>query len=114
LEDLTDAREAVRVGDAEQRHWEMMLQEVHHRMANSLQIIGSILLLKARAVQSEDARLHLRDANRRLILVAAIQRQLRVAGFADAVAFGPYLDELCAALSDSMVDDQDSVSIQAS
>ncbi len=29
----------------------MLLQEAHHRIANSLQIIASILLLKARAVE---------------------------------------------------------------
>ena len=33
---------------------EMLLQEMQHRVANSLQIIASILLLKARTVQSEE------------------------------------------------------------
>ena len=37
----------------------VLLQEMQHRVANSLQIIASILLLKARTVQSEEIRLHL-------------------------------------------------------
>jgi two-component sensor histidine kinase len=35
----------------------MLLTEVHHRVANSLQIIASILLLKARSVKSEETRI---------------------------------------------------------
>jgi two-component sensor histidine kinase len=42
-----------------------------HRVANSLQIIASILRLKARTVRSEKARLHLQDAHRRVLQVAA-------------------------------------------
>jgi chemotaxis protein methyltransferase CheR len=38
-----------------------------HRVANSLQIIASILLLKARNVQSEETRLQLEDAHRHLL-----------------------------------------------
>src|SRR6185369_14742821 len=35
---------------------QVMLQEMEHRVANSLQIIASILLLKAKAVSSEESR----------------------------------------------------------
>ena len=36
---------------------DMLLAEMQHRVANSLQIIASILLMKARTVQSEEMRL---------------------------------------------------------
>ena len=35
---------------------EMLLREMQHRVANSLQIVASILSLKARTVQSDEAR----------------------------------------------------------
>ena len=56
---------------------EMLLEEMRHRVANSLQIIASILLLKARTVQSEETRRHLQDAHQRVMSVATVQQQLR-------------------------------------
>src|SRR3546814_9602530 len=44
---------------------EVLLQEMKHRVGNSLQIIASILLLKARAVSSDETRFHLQDAHQR-------------------------------------------------
>src|SRR6202163_208154 len=41
------------------REKETLLEELQHRIANSLQIIASIILMKARAVQSEETRFHL-------------------------------------------------------
>ena len=55
---------------------EMLLAEMQHRIVNSLQIIASILMLKARAVTSDETRLHLQDAHRRVMSVAAVQEHL--------------------------------------
>jgi chemotaxis protein methyltransferase CheR len=52
---------------------ELLLEEMQHRNAKSLQIIASILLLKASTVQSEETRQHLREAHKRVISVAAVQ-----------------------------------------
>ena len=51
----------------------ILLQEVQHRVANSLQIIASVLLQSARKVQSEEAKGHLVNAHQRLMSVAALQ-----------------------------------------
>lgn len=58
------------------RQKEVMLQEMQHRVGNSLQLIASILMLKARSVPSEETRLHLIDAHRRVMAVAAVQEHL--------------------------------------
>ena len=50
---------------------------MRHRIANSLQIIASILLLKARTVQSDETRGHLQDAHKRVLSVAAVQQHLQ-------------------------------------
>jgi chemotaxis protein methyltransferase CheR len=87
----------------------ILLEEVQHRVANSLQIIASILMLKARAVQSEESRRHLEDAHQRVISIAAIQSQLQV-GVED-VAVGPYLTKLCESLSSSMISDPRAINL---
>ena len=70
---------------------EILLQEMQHRVANSLQIIASILLLKARTVQSEETRHHLRDAHQRVMSVATVQEQLHASGLNERIEIGPYL-----------------------
>jgi PAS domain S-box-containing protein len=76
IEDVTDRRAAEREIAELLRQKEMLLQEMQHRVANSLQIIAAILLLKAQTVQSEETRRHLRDAHQRVMSVAAVQQQL--------------------------------------
>jgi two-component sensor histidine kinase len=74
---------------------------MQHRVANSLQIIASILLLKARTVQSEEIRSHLQDAHDRVMSVAAVQQHLQ-SGVGD-VEVAPYLAKLCESLASSMI-----------
>ena len=107
IEDITQRRDAEREKDDLLRQKEMLLQEMQHRVANSLQIIASILLLKARTVRSEDTRQHLRDAHRRVMSVATVQQQLQASGPGDRIEVGPYLSKLCHTLGESMLDNQD-------
>ena len=80
---------------------EVLLQEMQHRVANSLQIIASVLLLKARTVKSEETRSHLQDAHDRVMSVAAVQQHLQSS--VGDVEIGPYLIKLCESLAASMI-----------
>lgn len=82
---------------------EMLLEEMQHRIVNSLQIIASILMLKARAVTSEETRQHLQDAHRRVLSVAAVQQHLHSSGRSEMIEIGPYLSKLSASLGESMI-----------
>jgi chemotaxis protein methyltransferase CheR len=86
-----------------QKH--ILFQEMQHRVANSLQIIASILLLKARAVTSEETRSHLQDAHQRVMSVAAVQHHLHATDGIDRIEVGSYLEKLCGSLASSMVGD---------
>jgi len=84
---------------------DIALREAHHRVSNSLQIIASILAMQARDVQSDDARMHLRDAQRRVLSVAAVQREISGTNDGRGAEIGPYLSRLCATLASSLIDD---------
>jgi chemotaxis protein methyltransferase CheR len=112
IEDVTDRRGAEREKDELLRQKEILLQEMQHRVANSLQIIASILLLKARTVQSEEIRLHLHDAHQRVMSVATAQQQLQPSGFNESIEIGPYLSKLCDSLAKSMIGDRRPLSIK--
>lgn len=100
--DVTDQRLAEKVRDDLVRDKTIMLQELQHRVANSLQIIASVLLQSARKVQSDETRDHLHNAHNRVMSVAALQRQLATTGEAD-VQIGEYLTELCDSIGASMI-----------
>jgi hypothetical protein len=54
VSDVTFARAEARQKDDLIREKAILLQEVQHRIANSLQIIASVLMQSARKVQSEE------------------------------------------------------------
>ena len=104
VSDVTEARQAEREKDALVREKHVLLQELNHRVANSLQIIASVLMQRVRSVQSEEARGHLRDAHHRVMSVATLQRQLASTATGE-VALRPYFTELCASIGASMISD---------
>ncbi|WP_374145234.1 sensor histidine kinase [Sphingomonas sp. 28-63-12] len=110
IADVTEARLALKAKDDLLREKAVLLQELQHRVANSLQIVASVLLLSARRVQSEETRVHLRDAHQRVMSVAAVQRQLAVTSASD-VRLAHYLRDLCESLGASMIRDHDRISI---
>jgi two-component sensor histidine kinase len=113
ITDVTIARAESRQKDDLIREKAVLMQEVQHRVANSLQIIASLLMQSARNVQSEEARLHLHDAHQRVLSVAAVQRHLSVSSHGD-VALRPYIAHLCESLGASMVFDPKRLSIVTS
>jgi len=110
VSDMTDAMAADALKARLIQEKEVLLQEVQHRVANSLQIIASVLMQNARKMQSDESRMHLTDAHQRVMSVAAVQRQLAESRLGD-VAVKPYLGQLCASLGASMIADHDQLSI---
>jgi two-component sensor histidine kinase len=104
ITDVTDARTAAKQKDDLVREKAILLQEVQHRVANSLQIIASVLMQSARKVQSDEARGHLHDAHHRVMSIAAVQRQLAASSLGD-VHLRAYFTQLCESLGASMIRD---------
>ncbi|MGA7455034.1 MAG: histidine kinase dimerization/phosphoacceptor domain -containing protein [Rhodoplanes sp.] len=71
FEDITARRAVERELKEMLQQKDVLLQDMQHRVANSPQIIASILLIKARTVRSEETRLHLQDAHQRVMSIAA-------------------------------------------
>jgi two-component sensor histidine kinase len=102
--DVTDARAADKLKDDLLREKAILLQEVQHRVANSLQIIASVILQSARKVQSDETRSYLTDAHNRVMSVATLQRQLAASRLGD-VGLRDYLQQLCESIGASMIPD---------
>ena len=111
FEDITARRAIERRVQELLQEKDMLLEEMQHRVANSLQIIASILLIKARTVQSEETRLQLEDAHQRVLSVAAVQQHLRPTR-GEPIEMGKYLSKLCETLAESMIGDSRPISLK--
>ncbi len=112
ISDITERRAVERKLQELSEQKDMLFEEMSHRVANSLQIIASILLMKARLVQSEETRGHLEDAHRRVMSVATLQQQLRATGKGEHVDVGQYLKSLCDSLAASMIHERRDVTLE--
>jgi two-component sensor histidine kinase len=113
IEDITEKLTLVREKDELLRQKDVLLDEMQHRVGNSLQIIASILLLKARSVQSEETRQHLQDAHKRVMSVASVQQHLHASGAGGPIEIAPYLSKLCDTLATSLIGDNRPISLKA-
>jgi two-component sensor histidine kinase len=102
--DVTSSRLAEKQKDDLVREKQILLQELQHRVANSLQIIASVLMQSAKRVQSDETRLHLHNAHSRVMSIATLQKQLAVTQL-KSVELRAYFADLCQSISASMIDD---------
>ncbi len=104
VSDVTEARANEKLKDDLLREKAILLQELQHRVANSLQIIASVLLQSAKRVQSQETRSHLYDAHNRVMSVASVQRQMAQTLVGD-VELRRYFTDLCRSIGASMIHD---------
>jgi two-component sensor histidine kinase len=90
--------------EASLRHKELLLREVHHRVRNNLQVVTSLLNLRAQAAAaaSPAARDALIEAQARVKALALVHRDLYEGDEPGAVELRSLLGELCALLEDTV------------
>lgn len=110
ITDVTSQRLAEKIKDDLLREKQLLLHEIQHRVANSLQIIASVLLQSARKVQSSETRDHLRDAHNRVMSIAMLQKHLSSTAV-ENVALKTYFRDLCLSIGASMIGDPQRLSI---
>jgi len=109
--DVTDARVIERLSDDLMREKAILYQELQHRVANSLQIIASVLMQGARRIASAQTRSYLHDAHSRLMSVATLQQQLAASGVGE-IPLRTYFTELCQSIGGSMIQDHDKLRLR--
>ncbi len=110
ITDVTAARAADKLKDDLLREKQLLMQELQHRVANSLQIIASVLMQSARKVNSEETRGHLSDAHNRVMSVATLQKQLATTQEGETELRG-YFTLLCNSIAASMIADPGFISL---
>jgi two-component sensor histidine kinase len=81
---------------------DLLMQEVNHRVNNSLQIVAAMLSLHASVVGNEDVRHELRQAGSRILAVARAHQRLYRGDAINALDLGAYLREICSDIAASV------------
>ena len=73
---------------------ETLLREVNHRVANSLQLVSTMVTMQSRLLTDDRAKEALADTERRIQAIAQVHRKLYTSGDVESVEMGEYLSAI--------------------
>lgn len=92
---LTDREKQLRGALAQQ---DLLMQEIHHRVKNNLQVIASLLNLQASRIRQPQARAEFQSARDRIRALATVHRHLYTHAELHTINMRSFLKELCGQL----------------
>jgi PAS domain S-box-containing protein len=92
--DITTRKQAEENLTASLREKELLLQEIHHRVKNNMQVISSLLKLQAATIKDETLREPFRDSEHRVRAMALVHEKLYQAKDFTHIPFKDYLTSL--------------------
>jgi PAS domain S-box-containing protein len=107
IEDITERARLTREHAAAREHIGMLLQEMTHRVKNSLQFISAMVMLEARRQQSDEGKAALERVSHRITALGQLYSKLSKTDAVEAVDAAAYLNELCRELITSAREEGD-------
>lgn len=81
---------------------ELLMQEIHHRVKNNLQVVASLLNLQASRIRLPEAQAEFQSARDRVRTLATLHRHLYAHGELHTIDMREFLIELCSQLFQAM------------
>lgn len=94
VKDITERKMAVERLRASLREKEILLKEIHHRVKNNLQIITSLLSLRAQHLNNQELARHFTEAENRIRSMALVHEKLYQSEVLSDIDFSSYISEL--------------------
>jgi chemotaxis protein methyltransferase CheR len=102
IEDITERTRLEREHAAAHERIGMLLEELTHRVKNSLQLIGAMVMIEARSHKSGEGRAALERVSNRIAALGQLYSTLSKADAVEDVDAATYLDALCRDLIESV------------
>jgi two-component sensor histidine kinase/putative methionine-R-sulfoxide reductase with GAF domain len=96
IDELENSYEEIQQQNLENK---TLLNEVHHRVKNNLQIVSSLMNLHAEKCESEKDRTIFMNCKDRIIAMSTIHEQLYKKENLSSISLASYLEEICQSLS---------------
>lgn len=90
-QDLEEREESLRKAVVQK---DLLLREVNHRVKNNLQVVASLLRMRARSGRTAESRAAIRDAHARIEAIALVHRRIYEEGAIEQVELASFLGEL--------------------
>jgi PAS domain S-box-containing protein len=107
IEDVTEPARLEREHAAAHDRIGMLMQELTHRVKNSLQLIAAIVMIEARGLEKSEGKVALERVSRRITALGHLYSKLSESETFEAVDAATYLNELCRHLIASVYKDGD-------
>ncbi|MGC2221161.1 MAG: histidine kinase dimerization/phosphoacceptor domain -containing protein [Methylocella sp.] len=107
IEDVTEPARLEREHAAAHDRIGMLMQELTHRVKNSLQLIAAIVMIEARGLEKSEGKVALERVSRRITALGHLYSKLSESETFEAVDAATYLNELCRYLIASVYKDGD-------
>ncbi|RKZ36779.1 MAG: hypothetical protein DRQ37_03400, partial [Gammaproteobacteria bacterium] len=107
-----ERNKAEKMTKASLREKEVLLQEIHHRVKNNLQVVSSMLSLQARAEASNETADALLDSERRIRVMAQVHESLYRSEDLAHVDARTYLENITMDVRDNQLNGEDRIVIK--
>jgi PAS domain S-box-containing protein len=103
--DISKQKQAAMMIQAQLQEKQVLLQEIHHRVKNNLQLVASLLELRSRNMQNEVAKSAFHDSIGRIRSMAMLHEKMYGTNIAGSVNFGEYIKSLFEPLAETFNQD---------
>jgi two-component sensor histidine kinase len=100
--DITKQKQAAKLIEAQLQEKQILLQEIHHRVKNNLQLVASLLELRSRGMENQAAKEAFKDSIGRIRSMALLHEKMYGSNIVGKVNFAEYLKSLFEPLAEAL------------
>lgn len=111
IEDITERKQIEEQIKKELREKEILIRELYHRTKNNMQVISSILCLRARTIHDQGLKKVLQEINNKIQSMALVHKKLYESKDLSTLKLKNYFSDLISLIEQSYLESRDSIKL---